>query len=700
LGQISKHILPIPQDPTHDLSTYAIQPNQPTLSWMNKTCHVPINPRCPLQPRAATTSSYSHDPDEEEEEEKKGSSASSCASSFSYSAMVKERKRVDVARRSKKVAPEGCVLRCWKIKLKPDQAFKQRAQQWFRICRLWRKLILKHLRKKYQKGFKSAPDWKEVKKLLVPCECPGIFNDPEAKCPNHPFWRHKMRHYLFNLPHPDPSKRRMEWKGKGSARHQVENHNFCTFDMKVATIHKLCASIGSTIESLKEKKRLEQGKVSRDDVFHIPSFELEHQTQQDRCQSVYIECNGGKPSITWNATDGFFFTPQYNPGSVRAKNKRDYRKLYAIFRQQNEGHHFTRPIRDSFVGCASSVTLKFDRNHGYFLCIPYWKKKTTEYVQPRHLAVALDPGVRSFQTTYDSVGTSTKYGYRSIEKLMTRAKRMDQIQSRLDQIQPRLDLSTPYQVLVPLMEEEDDLEFDASKPIEPTSSTSADSVVDPTPERPSRVYLNRCKTKALKRQRRAMAAKIDNLKTDVHWKLANELCASYEHVMIPVFKVSQMVNRFKRKIRCRTVREMLHWSHYAFRQRLICKGEEWSTTVHEVGEEYTTKGCPHCGSINQKIGGSEWFSCRQCGYECDRDRGASRSIYLKNIETCVGPYSYPSSLASQSSASATSYFAFASLRTVHTESGLTMHIAVASSNDHSHLDTTLSSQKNKRARNE
>jgi transposase len=609
--------------------------------------------------------------------------------------MVKERKRVDVARRSKKVAPEGCVLRCWKIKLKPDQVFKQRAQQWFRICRLWRKLILKHLRKQYPKGFKSAPDWKEVKKLLVPCECPGIFDDPNGKCPDHPFWRHKMRHYLFNLPHPDPSKRRMEWKGKGSARRQVENHNFCTFDMKVATVHKLCASIGSTIESLKEKKRLEQGKVSRDDVFHIPSFELEHQTQQDRCQSVYIECNGGDPSITWNATDGFFFTPRYNPGSVPAKNKRDYRKLYAVFQQQNVGHNFRRPIRDGFVGCTSSVTLKFDRNHGYFLCIPYWKKKTTEYVQPRHLAVALDPGVRSFQTTYDSVGASTKYGYRSIEKLMIRAKRMDQIQSRLD-------LSTPYQVLVSLMEEEeeeDDMRPDVQGSIKP-KSTSPDSVVDPTPERPSRVYLTRCKTKALKRQRRVMAAKIDNLKTDVHWKLANELCASYEHVMIPVFKVSQMVNRFKRKIRCRTVREMLHWSHYAFRQRLICKGEEWGTAVHEVGEEYTTKGCPHCGSINHKIGGSEWFSCRQCGYECDRDRGASRSIYLKNIETCVGPYSYPSSHASQPFASATSSFASASLRTFHSESGLTLHIAVASSNGDSHSDTALSTQQNKRARNE
>ncbi len=99
-----------------------------------------------------------------------------------------------------------------------------------------------------------------------------------------------------------------------------------------------------------------------------------------------------------------------------------------------------------------------------------------------------------------------------------------------------------------------------------------------------------------------------------------------------------MVNRFKRKIRARTVREMLHWSHFAFRQRLQHKGEELGTRVHEVTEEYTTKGCGSCGRINHTIGGKEWFTCAHCGYSCDRDRGASRTIFLKEIESCVGKY--------------------------------------------------------------
>ncbi len=108
--------------------------------------------------------------------------------------------------------------------------------------------------------------------------------------------------------------------------------------------------------------------------------------------------------------------------------------------------------------------------------------------------------------------------------------------------------------------------------------------------------------------------------------------------MIPTFSVAQMVNRFKRKIRSSTVREMLHWSHFSFRRRLICKGEELSSQIHVVGEQYTSMACGGCGLLNRSLGGAEWFTCRNCSYSCDRDRGASRSIYMKNVNSCIGHY--------------------------------------------------------------
>jgi len=506
--------------------------------------------------------------DGEEEEKKGGGDSTSSAKSIHH-----------VAKRSKKEMPPGYVHRAFKIKLKPSKESKGRFQQWFRTCRMWRKLILAKLKEQNPAGFQKAPNWKNAKKWINPCECADVKKEEkrtEMSCPceHHPFKDHPQKHFLFNLPHPDPKK-------KGLL-------NNCPKDMKVATIHKLCSSIGSTIEALKEKKRAQGKKCSRSEIWKVEEFDMTDQTQQDRCQTVYIECNGGTPSITWDASRGFSFNVQANPKPVPAKSKRDYKKLFKLFQQHNLDFPLKKAQRSGIVGCPFSVSLKYDRHHGYFLCIPYWKKQaspspdvvTTRIVQTvlpcankdtneeekesesstarvrrtttitrrsgRMLALATDPGVRTFQTTYDSGGNSVKYGYRSVARLVCLAKKMDRLQSRLDR----------------------------GKKGEGEGEGEG--------------VLSRRERRALKRAYNCMAAKIDNLKADVHWKLARKWCSTAEHIMIPIFKVSQMINRFKRCIRASTVREMLHWSHFAFRQRLKCKAEELLAFIHEVTEEYTS----------------------------------------------------------------------------------------------------------------
>ena len=492
----------------------------------------------------------------------------------------------------------------------------------------------------HPKGFQKAPKWMDVKKLLNPCTCPGV-KENEA-CKEHPFKDHKYKHYLFNLPNPDPKKRIMVHMSKKGL---VEDTYHCSKDMKVATIHKLCSSIGSTIESLKEKKRQQDGKCSRDEIFRVQDFTCTDQTQQNRCHTVYIDCNGGKPSITWNATDGFSFNTSHNPIPIPAKSKRDYRKLYGMYQRQNTDFPLKIPQRKGVVGCPFSVSLKYDRYHGYFLCIPYWKKKkefapitsversidpvtrrtivTSRTRRQRLLALATDPGVRTFQTSYDTAGQSTKYGHKNMGRIMRLALKMDKLESRLDH-----DLSASREQM-----NDDHTNMDIENDL---SLLPSDNVPSSTTYK----RLRKKNRRALKRQRNTLAAKIDNLKADVHWKIANEWCTRAEHVLIPIFKVSQMINCFKRKIRKQTVREMLHWSHYAFRQKLKCKGEEYSTHIHEVGEEYTTKGCGECGRIDENIGGKKIFKCKYCTYIADRDRGSARTIILKNIEAFVGTYDF------------------------------------------------------------
>ncbi len=169
---------------------------------------------------------------------------------------------------------------------------------------------------------------------------------------------------------------------------------------------------------------------------------MKHQTQQNRCQSVYIDANGGKPSITWSANGGFVFNKETNPHPVFARHKRDYAKLYKLFQQHNVEFPLKKQQKPGVVGCQQTVTLKYDRNQGYFLCIPYFKKKDSSSFphsqSSRRTAVALDPGVRTFQTTYDSAGDSVKYGYRQVNRLMIVAKKMDRIHSKLAQSTPLL----------------------------------------------------------------------------------------------------------------------------------------------------------------------------------------------------------------------------------------------------------------------
>ena len=64
-----------------------------------------------------------------------------------------------------------------------------------------------------------------------------------------------------------------------------------------------------------------------------------------------------------------------------------------------------------------------------------------------------------------------------------------------------------------------------------------------------------------------MRRKIKHLQSEVHKK-------SVDAIIIPPFEASNIVNRKTRKITRKTVRKMLCWGHYQFRQRLVVKAEE------------------------------------------------------------------------------------------------------------------------------
>ena len=93
-----------------------------------------------------------------------------------------------------------------------------------------------------------------------------------------------------------------------------------------------------------------------------------------------------------------------------------------------------------------------------------------------------------------------------------------------------------------------------------------------------------------------------------------------------------MVNKAKRRIHTKSVRSMLHWAHYRFRQRLLYTAEQHAgVDVKVVTEEYTSKACGVCGVLHHRLGGSKHFRCPSCGWQCDRDVNGARNILLKTL---------------------------------------------------------------------
>lgn len=222
------------------------------------------------------------------------------------------------------------------------------------------------------------------------------------------------------------------------------------------------------------------------------------------------------------------------------------------------------------------VTLSMDRLGRFYIHVPFVRDPENQGATDRGTC-SVDPGIRTFVTTWDPEGGCYKLGHGAIGRLIRLALHLDKLLAKIS---------------------------------------------------------NTKKLKRRRRMRRAadrMRKRMKNLVAELHWKTAAFLCKNYETVLLPEFKTQGMVGRLNRKINSKTTRSMLTLSHYSFRQRLLHKASLSGTTVHVVGEEYTSKTCSNCGWLHDRLGGSKVFCCQRCGLKGDRDGLAARNIFLKNI---------------------------------------------------------------------
>lgn len=139
------------------------------------------------------------------------------------------------------------------------------------------------------------------------------------------------------------------------------------------------------------------------------------------------------------------------------------------------------------------------------------------------------------------------------------------------------------------------------------------------------------KRQKLKKAWFRVSDKIKHLRDEVHWKTINWLVTNFKNVLIPEFSVSNMVTKNNRKLHKKTVRQMLSWSHYLFRKRLIQKAIVTGTNIWVTNESYTSKTCTNCGFEHTKLGGSKVFKCPNCNVIIDRDYNGARNILLRAL---------------------------------------------------------------------
>ena len=216
------------------------------------------------------------------------------------------------------------------------------------------------------------------------------------------------------------------------------------------------------------------------------------------------------------------------------------------------------------------LSLKYGQYH---MAVPYDEKLPPQRENQARV-VALDPGVRSFLTWYcaESVGKIGEGAFFRIQRL---CERLDDLLSR------------------------------AAKS-------------------PARRRRN------MRRAAGRLRLRIENLVQELHRQAARFLVNSFDVILLPTFETSEMVKRSRRRIRSKTVRNLLTLAHYKFKLFIKNKAAETGAVVLDVDEAYTSKTVSWTGELLENLGSAS-VVVAQDGERMDRDYNGARGIYLRAL---------------------------------------------------------------------
>jgi putative transposase len=251
--------------------------------------------------------------------------------------------------------------------------------------------------------------------------------------------------------------------------------------------------------------------------------------------------------------------------------------------------------------CVYGTELAYQRTqNGYqwFAIFPEYKEPEISSSQK---VIAFDPGVRTFLTGFDG-STILEFGKKDIGRVIRLCLHLDKLIGRKIKASGKENKKLRYKL-----------------------------------------------GQAIKRVR----IRIKNLINDMHHKVASLLVQNYRVIFLPTYETSQMVShcggrvskaarcgggercsdcrrhkasgepvrvlKAKRKINRKSVRSMLTWSFGRFAEHLEQSCNRNGVLLVRTNEAYTSKSCPECGQVHDKLGSNKTFKCPHCNFTLPRD---------------------------------------------------------------------------------
>ena len=231
-------------------------------------------------------------------------------------------------------------------------------------------------------------------------------------------------------------------------------------------------------------------------------------------------------------------------------------------------------IRSSSSICNTRHTsrLTINKKTGkMILAVPH---DAPEYkCQNRRKIISLDPGVVTFQTSYDKHNTSD-IGVPEGDKILNLLKRLKILKKK-----PNITIKNYHKV------------------------------------------------------EKRLITRIQNIRDDLHWKTALKLVRNYDTVLIGNMSTKAIIKKNKSVMTALMKQKCQMLSNDLFKRRLVSKAEEYGVTVRVVDESYTSKTCGGCQYQHLNLGRSRVFNCPYCTFVWGRDQNGARNIML--VDYCL-----------------------------------------------------------------